>query len=215
MSRNPKPPGSTPPVPKTSAPKPPVSKHKAGGQASKSTQSDRSASNSPALEIDSRGTDQSSTAQGQSQSFSPSKWPGPKGWPEVWKSVHDDVLLRYYLRKDKKRYNLDYEDIHDMKGELTFDMKAADFLQGTFDVGFLFERLEHALVAKGLPAGEMYLHWPVVLPEWRITVCLACHDSGRKNSVAYVNLDSNRACCAYCGAMPYFLTPKHRSCKLS
>lgn len=67
-----------------------------------------------------------------------------------------------------------------MKGELTFDMKTADFLQGTFDVGFLFERLEHALMAKGLPAGEMYLHWAVVLPEWRITVCLACHDSGRK-----------------------------------
>lgn len=69
MSRNPKPPDFTPPVPKTLAPKPPVSKHKAGGQASKFTQSDRSASNSPALETVSCDTDQSSTARGQSNSF--------------------------------------------------------------------------------------------------------------------------------------------------
>ena len=209
------PPAPKKPNPKTPASKTPMSKGRSGDHASKSTSSEKSLSNSPTAHRDPRGTIPPKTKLSRPPSSNPSKWPGLKGWPDVWKDVHDGVLLQYYLRKDNIKYNLDHEDVRDIKRQLTSDMDTADLLQGTFDVGFLFERLEHALASHDLPAGDMYLHWAVVPFEWRITVCLDCHDSGRKESVVYVNLDSNRARCAYCGATPYFWSPEHTNCKSS
>ena len=112
--------------------------------------------------------------------------------------------MNSYLETKDKRFLWNNSSIDEIKQLVTDKQNLADLVQGTFDIGYLLQRLEEVLNEKQEPPYDLYQHWAIVSQEWRFCVCFACYDRGNKKPIVYFNLQENVARGAYCGTMPCY-----------